>query len=502
MRKLQEILRLRFDAGRSLREIALSACVARSTVQEVLRRFIQADLSWPLPDAMDEAALTAQLYPLDPLPRRHAEPDFASLEKALSRKGMTRKLLWEGYVADQGARAWSYAQFCARWRSFVGTSDAVMRQTYRPGEKLFVDYAGLTAEVVDRTTGEIRTAQVFVAALGYSHAIYAEATWTQTLPDWLGAHSRALAYYGGVPEVVVPDNLKSGVTTPHRYEPELNRAYAEWAAHYGVAVLPARVRTPDDKAKVENGVLQVERQILARLFDQRFFSLAELNAAIREHLEALNAKPFQKREGSRLSALGEERAVLRPLPEQPYHYGIWKRAKVHVDYHIEHDKRLYSVPYPLIGKTVDLRVGDLIEVYHQGKLVAAHPKGYKPGDFSTKAEHRPPAHQAVAELSHERLQLRAQAIGDATATVIAAQMHRKMHPEQTLRTALGILRLARDYSPERLETACRRAVTLKAFSCRAITDLIRSAPPPEPRALPKLQHANIRGMDLFGGESC
>jgi transposase len=418
MRKLQEILRLRFEAGRSLREIALSACVARSTVQEVLRRFAAAGLSWPLPEALNEAALTARLYPLDPLPRR-AEPGFAALNRALARKGMTRKLLWEGYAAEHGS-ALSYSQFCARWSAFVGPGAAVMRQVYRPGEKRFVDYSGLTAEVIDRTTGEVRGAQVFVAALGYSHALYAEATWTQALPDWLGAHTRALEYFGGVPEIVVPDNLKSGVIKPHRYEPEINRAYAEWAAHYGVAVLPARVRTPDDKAKVENGVRHVQQQILARLFGPSFFSLAELNVAIREHLDALNAAPFQKREGSRRSALIEEREVLRALPERRYAYGIWKRAKVHVDYPIAHDKRLYSVPHPLIGKTVDVRIGDLIEIYHHGTLVAAHTPAHKPGDFSTTPEHRPPAHRAVAELSHEKLQQRALAIGEATAAIITA----------------------------------------------------------------------------------
>lgn len=501
MRKLQEILRLRFEAGRSLREIALSACVALSTVQEVLRRFVVAGLVWPLPTELDEAMLTVRLYPVDPVPRR-PEPDFVALDRTLSRKGMTRKLLWEGYALEHGEAALSYPQFCARWSAFVGPDAAVMRQVYRPGEKLFVDYSGLTAEVIDRHTGQVRKAQVFVAALGYSHALYAEATWTQASPDWLGSHTRALEYFDGVPEIVVPDNLKSGVTKPHRYEPEINRAYAEWAAHYGVAVLPARVRTPDDKAKVENGVLQVQRQILARLFGQSFFSLAELNTAIRERLEALNDTPFQKREGSRRSALIEERQVLRALPECRYSYGVWKRAKVHVDYHVAHDKRMYSVPHTLIGKTVDVRVGDLVEIYHHGNLVAAHTPGYKEGDYSTKQEHRSPAHQAVAELSHEKLQQRALAIGEATAAVIGAQIHRKVHREQTLRSAMGILRLAKDYSPERLEAACQRALTLKAYSCRAITDLIRATPPPTPKALPKLRHANIRGQALFAGEPC
>ena len=500
MKKLQEILRLRFEAERSLREIALSACVARSTVQEVLRRFVSAGLSWPLPEALDEAGLSARLYADEPVPRR-AEPDFAALDRALARKGMTRKLLWEGYAVEHGESALSYPQFCARWSAFVGPGSAVMRQVYRPGEKMFVDYSGLTAEVIDRTTGEVRGAQVFVAALGYSHALYAEATWTQALPDWLGAHTRALEYFGGVPEIVVPDNLKSGVTKPHRYEPEINRAYAEWAAHYGIAVLPARVRTPDDKAKVENGVLHVQRQILARLFGQSFFSLAELNLALREHLDALNAAPFQKREGSRRSALIKEREVLRALPERRYTFGTWKRAKVHVDYHIAHDKRLYSVPHTLIGKTVDVRVGDLVEIYHHGTLVAAHTPARTSGDFSTKQEHRSPAHQAVAELSHEKLQQRALAIGEATAAIITAQMHRKVHREQTLRSALGILRLAKT-------TARNGSKQPVSGHWNSSLQLSRDhRPDPRRTAATTQSHAQVaprqypRG-DLFGGEPC
>ena len=499
MKQLMELARLKFALGRSYAEIAGALGVARSTVQEAVKRFGSAGLTWPLPAELDEDALYARLYP-PAVVSGAAEPDFAVLAKELARKGMTRKLLWREYADQHRGQALAYAQFCARFAAFERRTDPVMRLTHKPGARMFVDYAGMTMPITSRLTGEQTFVQIFVAALGYSHAIYAEASASQKEVDWIGSNTRALKFYGGVVEAVVPDNLKSAVTTADRYEPRINGSYQEWAQHYGTAILPARVRAPDDKAKVENAVRLIEQSVLAPLRDRTFFSLAELNGAIAQGLAALNARPFTKREGTRLMALAEERAHLAPLPEKDYAYGQWKRAKVHVDYHIEVDKRFYSVPYVLIGKTMDVRIGEkLLEIYYKGQLKAAHAIGYKPGDFSTKPEHMPQAHRAYLDRTQAQLQRRAGAIGESTATIIARQLTRKTHPEQTYRSSLGILRLAKDYSPAQLEAACRRALELNILSYRSVRDLINVVPRPPRATPPVVTHDNVRGPDYFGG---
>lgn len=497
MKQLMRVARLRYAECRSYAEIAASLGIARSTVQSVVARFQAAGLTWPLPPECDEDALYAQLYPAVPSPRS-IEPDFALVAKELRRKGVTRQLLWREYAAQHDERALAYAQFCARLSAYQQAADPVMRLVHRPGEKLFVDYAGLRMPVIDARTGEVRQAQVFVAALGYSHAIYAEASWTQSEADWIEAHSRALVAFGGVPEAIVPDNLKAAVTRVDRYEPTINASYQEWAAHVGTTILPARVRAPDDKAKAENAVRLVTQSVLAPLRDRQFFSLAELNHAISDGLARLNAKPFTKRDGSRDRMLVEERAQLRPLPTTTYSYGRWRQARVNVDYHIEIDQRLYSVPYRLIRQQVDARVSaTLVEIYHKGQLQAAHPLGTRRGECRTQPEHMPEHHRGYLDRTQTGLQRRAAAIGVATAQIIAAQATRKTHPEQTYRSSLGILRLAKDHGPDALEAACTRALVLHAVSYRAIADLIRH--PATPAAAPTLiTHDNVRGADYYG----
>jgi transposase len=499
MRQLLELARLKFALGRSYSEIAGSLGVARSTVQEAVRRFRSAGLNWPLPAELDDDALYARLYrPV--VTRVAAEPDFAALSKELARKGVTRKLLWREYAEQNPGQALAYAQFCARFAAYERHTDPVMRLVHKPGARMFVDYAGMTMPITDRHTGEITLAQIFVAALGYSHAIYAEASASQQAIDWIGSNTRALQFFGGVPEAIVPDNLKAAVTHADRYEPRIQADYLEWAHHYGTAILPARVRAPDDKAKVENAVRLVEQSILAPLRNRTFFGVAELNTAIAEGLAALHARPFSKRDGNRLAALAQERAHLAPLPDKDYCYGHWKRAKVHVDYHIEVDKRWYSVPHPLIGKTMDVRIGDkLLEIYYKRQLQAAHPIGYKAGDFSTKPEHMPAAHRGYLDRTQTQLQRRAAAIGESAAAVIARQLTRKTHPEQTYRSSLGILRLAKDYNPAQLETACRRALELNILSYRGIRDLIATVPRNVAPESPAMDHDNVRGPDYFGG---
>lgn len=498
MRKIREVLRLKFEAGLGERPIAESLGVVRSTVQECLRRARQAGLSWPLPADLSDDALEARLYPAERVAPSFPRPDFAQVHAELQRKGVTRMLLWQEY---RGAHpdGCEYSAFCDHYQAWAKTQDAVLRQTHAPGDKLFVDYAGQTVGVVDPSTGEIRQAQIFVAVLGHSGYTYAEATWTQAVPDWIGAHVRAFGFLGSSPAAVVPDNLKSGVLKPHRYDPDLNPAYQEFASHYGLAILPARVRKPRDKASVESGVLLVERWILARLRDISFFSLAALNDILRTLMADLNAKPFQKREGSRAGVfVSGDRPALRLLPPQPYEYASWKKSKVHIDYHVEIERRYYSVPYGLIGRTVDVRMtATAMEIFHRGQRVATHLRSGIKGSFTTLPEHRSPRHKAVVELSHERLLREAEGVGPATAAVIRQQVFGRVHPEQTLRRSLGILRLAKDFDALRLEAACLRALTLGSTSYRSIRALIQA---PVQTTLPGLStpvHENLRGPSYY-----
>ena len=497
VRKIREVLRLKAD-GFSDRQIAATIGSARSTVQECVRRARDAGIAWPLAPALDEAALHAKMYrrlvPLSRTPR----PDFAYLHAELRRRGVTRLLLWEEYK-NAHPEGWQYSVFCDQYRRWLATQELVLRQEHAPGDKLFVDYAGQTVPIVDRHTGAIRNAQVFVAVLGFSNYTYAEATLTQGTGDWLGAHVRALEFFGGAPRAIVPDNLRTGITKAHRYDPDINRAYQDFAEYYQLAVLPARVRKPRDKAKVETGVLVVERWILARLRNHTFFSIGELNGFIRDLLERLNRRPFKKIAGNRRSRFEEfERATLRALPARPYEFGEWKKAKVHPDYHVEVARAYYSVPYRLIGERVDVRLtARAVEIFHAGQLVAAHPRAKERAQRLTRRVHRPDKHIAVIDQHLDRVLERAFVIGPATFGVVQAQARGRKHPEETLRSAQGILRLAHDFSPERLELACERALALRALSYRAVRTLIQHPSAPATSPALDLAHENVRGAEYF-----
>jgi len=380
----------------------------------------------------------------------------------------------------------------------------VMRQDHRAGEKLFVDYAGQTVPVIDRATGEIRGAQIFVAVLGASNYTYAEATWTQGLPDWIGSHQRALRFLGGVPELVVPDNLRSGVSKAHRYEPDTNPTYQDMASHYGIAVLPTRVRRPRDKAKVEGGVLVVERWILAALRHRQFFSLRELNAAISELLVKLNNRPFRKLPGCRREHFEQlDRPALQPLPAEPYVYAEWKKARVHIDYHVAVDGHYYSVPHALIKREVDVRMThNTIECFHRGERVASHQRSNLKGRHTTVAAHMPESHRQAGEWSPERLLKWAAKAGPATEKLIRTVMASRKHPQQAYRSCLGILRLGNAYGNERLEAACRRALMLGSCRYKSIESILKHRLDEQPLeeqqelALPDT-HDNIRGPAYY-----
>jgi transposase len=494
MRKIRDVLRLKFVAGLSDRAIARSIDVGRSTVQECLKRARASGLSWPLPDGVDDAQLQAQLYPRTVSVVDIPLPDFAWVHRELSHKGVTRDLLWREY-RTQHINGLGYTAFCGQYRRWLKSADPVMRFEHRAGDKLFVDYAGHTIDLIDRSTGELRSAQIFVAVLGCSNYTFAEATLSQTLPDWLGSHVRAFNFFGGAPAVVVPDNLKSGVTRAHRYDPDINPAYAELAAHYNIAVLPARARKPRDKAKVEGGVLIVERWILACLRHRQFFSLAELNEAIAALLLRLNSRRFKKLEGTRHSRFIElEAKALQPLPQRAYEYATWKKAKVHPDYHVQVEHGYYSVPYTMIRQQVDVRLSEhMIEILKDNVLITRHPRITKRNERKTIDAHRPDKHRAMIDNTVERILARAEVVGVATLAVLTEQFNRKKHPEVALRAAQGILRLKDDFTAAQLEAACAVALTYRLTSYRAIRGFITTPPKdPEPQQLP-LMHDNVRG---------
>ena len=505
MRKIKEVLRLKWGQGLSNRQIAKACGIGRPTVGEYLRRAAEAGLAWPLPANLDEATLERQLFPSPPslAAQTRGVPDWSRVHQALKRKGVTLFLLWQEY-RETHPEGYQYSWFCDHYRAWQGKLDVVMRQDHRAGEKLFVDYAGQTMPVVDRGTGEIREAQIFVAVLGASNYTYAEATWTQGLPDWIGSHRRTFSFLGGVPELVVPDNLRAGVSKAHRYEPDTNPTYQDMAAHYGVAVLPTRVRRPRDKAKVEAGVLVVERWILAALRRRTFFSLTELNAAIRGLLEKLNARPFKKLPGCRRAHFEAlDKPALKPLPAAPYEYAEWKKARVHIDYHVAVEGHYYSVPHALIKKQLDVRITqNTLECFYRGNRVASHRRSQQKGRHTTVPAHMPESHRQTGEWTPQRLSNWAAKTGPATEKLITTVLTSRKHPQQAYRSCLGILRLGKAYGDARLEAACRRALILGSHSYKSIESILKHRLDDKPLAeqqelaLPE-DHDNIRGPSYY-----
>jgi transposase len=505
MRKITEVLRLKFDAKLSHAKIARALGLSKGAVNKYVSLAQAQGLGWPLPEGLDEAALEARLYPPRIGSPRYLEPDHAQLHTELKRKGVTLQLLWSEYAEAAGAQAYRYSQFCERYRQWVKRQKRSLRQVHRAGEKLFIDYCGPTMAVIDASSGEQRSAQIFVAVLGASSYTYAEATWSQSLPDWIGSHQRAFAFFGGVPELLVPDNLRAAVRTPDRYAPEPNATYLELARHYGTAILPARPYKPKDKAKAEVAVQVVERWVLARLRHQPFFSLRELNVAIAALLTELNARPFQKLPGSRRELFEQlDRPALKALPAHSFEYAEWRHAKVGIDYHLSVEGRFYSVPHRLVGERVEVRLtAESVEVLHRGQRVAVHPRRGAQR-FSTLDEHMPKAHQAHRQWSPGRFMNWAQAIGPATLAVVKHQLTDRPHPEHGYRACLGLLKQARGYGPERLEAACARALAIGAPQYRSVSSILQqgldqqpleAAPEEAQRALPL--HANVRGARYY-----
>ena len=505
MRKVREVLRLKHALGMSERLIADAVGVGKTAVGEYLRRSRVIGLRWPLPEGMDEAELERRLFtpagfhdgPTKPL------PDCPKVHEELKRRGVTLMLLWEEYRAEH-ADGYGYSRFCDLYGEWRKRITPTMRQTHVAGEKLFVDWAGDAIPVFDPLTGAEHGARIFVAALGASNYTYAEARWTETLPDWISAHMNALAAIGGVPKAVVCDNLKAGITKPSRYEPGINRSYQDLADHYGFVVLPTRVRKPRDKAKVEVAVLIVERFVLAKLRNRRFFSLDELNAEVRECVATINAKVMKKFAKSRRELLETiDRPALMELPSEPYRYAEWKRCGVAPDYHVEVADHYYSVPFRLLRETVEARLTDTtVEVFHKGARVASHARSSAPNRHTTIPEHMPSAHRRYAEWTPQRMMREAAKIGPATIALVEAIMEAKPHPEQGFRSCLGIISLVRTYGSERVEAASRRGNDIGATTYGSIKSILQngldkayanSKAPDDP----PIRHANIRGRGYY-----
>ena len=504
--KLKDILRLHHEAHLSQRQIARSLKLSVGVISEYLTRARLAGIAWPLPPDVGEDQLVAILQPKrnGAVTALLAEPDFAELSVELSRKGMTRQLLWEEYAERHPKNHYSYSRFTVLYRAWHKKQRISMRQTHRAGEKLFVDYAGLTLKIIDPRSGEERPAQVFVSVLGMSSYTYAEATWTQSLPDWIGSHVRAFEFYGGVPEVVVPDNLKSAVSNACGYDPELNPSYAQLAAYYQTAVIPARPYKPKDKSKAEVGVQIVERWIMMRLRKVQLFSLGEANRAIRVLLDDLNNRPFKQRPGSRRSQFEMiDRPELKPLPHTAYAYRHIVKARAHIDYHVSYDAHHYSLPCRLRGEEVMVHAGEqMIALFYQGKCVAEHPRSRKPSGHTTNTAHMPKAHAKHQEWTPSRFLNWAQGIGSATQRVVRYQLESRPHPEQGYRACSGILSLARKYGKARLEAACLRAVKIDGLHYKNLASILATSLDKLPIETEKQQslpatHDNLRGADYY-----
>ena len=506
MRQLRQILKLKYHTGLTHREIAKACSIGAGTVSTYIARAREAGLTWPLPPELDDATLEKRLFKLAQVAgTARPLPEWATIHRELKRVGVTLHLLWLEY-REIHPEGYAYSQFCDRYRRWRRKLSPSMRQRHRPGEKVFLDFSGKHPHLVDCNTGELIPVELFVGVLGASSYTYAEATRTQQLPDWCTANTRMLEFFGGAPAVYVPDNLKSAIDIPCRYEPEVNRTFDDFAAHYGGVVIPARSAKPKDKAKVESAVLVAQRWIIARLRNRDFFSLAELNQAIRALLPELNDRPMRHIGLSRREQFEQiDQPALKPLPKQRYQLAHWKTVRVNIDYHIALEHNFYSVPYQLIHEPLEARyTTSTVELYLDSRRITSHQRLYGRGKASTLPEHMPRSHRAHAEWTPSRLIHWASKAGPATAQVVTEILNRKRHPELGYRACLGLMRLGKQYGDVRLEAACVRAAHLKAFTYRTIKNILSSGfdqmPIESPDANPSPPgptHENIRGPGYY-----
>jgi len=506
MRQIKEILRLKFAANLSHRKISSSLNIAVGTVSVYTKRASELGISWPLPEEMSERELEKLFFPTPKASGRFGRiaPDCPAIHQELKKKGVTKQLLWEEYKQAHGRAGYQLSQYCGYYRRWLKSQQRSMRHVHKAGEKLFVDYSGATVPIVNPNTGEARFAEIFVAVLGASNYTFVMASWTQRKADWIESHVKAFEFLGGVPEIVVPDQLRSAVSKPCRYEPEINTSYQHMASHYSTVIIPARPLKPKDKAKAENAVLIVQRWILARLRHQTFFTLAELNIVIKALLEDLNQRPFKKLPGSRLSQFELlDKPALKALPASPYTYLEFKLARVNIDYHFEFEKHYYSVPHHLVKSQVELQISrDGIAVFFKGNQVARHARSQRLGGFTTQNTHMPEAHQQHQKWTPKRLTSWGAKIGQSTEQMVQELLKQKRHPEQAYRACLGLLNLAKQYSNVRLEAACERALHINAPRLKNVKSILKSnmdqLPLPIEVQEPNTDgHPNVRGSHYY-----
>lgn len=506
MRKLKEILRLKYGCKLKHRQIANSLSISSGSISNYATRAAQLGItSWPLSDKWDDLTLAQAFFKTKVRTKKNAVPDWSVVHQELTSKTMTLLLLWDEYVDRHPEGFYSYNHFCRLYKAWNKTQKLSMRQNHKAGEKLFIDYCGPKMNIVDPDTGEIKTAEIFVAVMGASNYTYAEATWSQELENWVMSHARCFEYLGGVPEMIIPDNLRSGVSRACRYEPDLNPTYQQLASYYNTVIIPARPYKPKDKAKAEVAVQIVERWIMAVLRHETFYSLRQLNLRIKELLADLNQRPMKKLPGTRLSQFEAlDKPVLKPLPAEQYVYTCVKPVKVHIDYHVEVEKHYYSVPHTLARQKLEAHTtGEQVTLYHKGKQVALHPRSHRLGGHTTIDAHMPVAHQKQQQWSPERFEKWAASIGSSTEKLVMQLLAAKKHPQQSYRVCLGLLSLAKKYSPQRLEAACHRALAMGVSRLKSITSILAkgldSQPLPEtqPDLLADIEHENIRGNHYY-----
>ncbi len=509
MRKLREVFRLKFEERRKHREIATACKISPGTVSDMVCRFGEAGLEWPT--KLSDEELENALYSSSASTVKETEsrpvPDWNEVHRELQnpKVHLTLHQLWKEYKQQNPENHYSYSSFCEQYKSWANKLEPVMRQTHKFGEKCFVDFAGDRLPIIDPDTGEVREAEIFVATLGASNYLYCDVCWSQDLPNWLRMHVNLMDYLKGCPAVLVPDNLKAGVTKACYYEPSVNISYEELGKHYGVAIIPTRVAKPKDKAKVEGGVLIVEREILAPLRKRTFVGLCEAREALWEKLEEVNSRPFQKLEGSRRELFEKyEKPELRPLPKYRFDEGIWLQAKVHIDYHIQVKGHYYSVPYSYIGRRLEVRLtSSTVTAFWQSERIASHKRNFKKSGHTTLDEHMPEHHRRQKDWTPAKVASWAESIGPETHALVSGILARRRHPEQGVRACLGVMSLRRKFNAERLERACRRAVLAGAFSYQSVDSILKknldSQPLPEAKPQrPIGHHENVRGSAYYG----
>lgn len=504
MRKIKEVLRLVFDCKASKYQAAKASGISHSTAGDYLARFKAAGIAWPLPTDAANTFLEEKLYPKSLSNRCVRAPlDYEYLFREVRRPYVTLTLLWEEYKI-QHPDGYQRSQFAQLFREYNKKLQFSMRQEHKAGEKTFIDF-GDGLFLTDPKTGDKIPTKLFVSVWGASCYTYSRATLGEDLESWIDVNTRAFEYFKCAPKALVPDNLKAGVTKACRYEPELNPTYADFARHYGVAILPARPYRPKDKAKVENGVLIAKRLIIGRLRNRIFTSLADLNQAIFELIEALNDKPLTALKVSRkdlFESLDKPNAL--KLPEDSFEFAQWKKARVGINYHVAFEKHFYSVPYTLIHEELEIRATlTTVEIYKKGQRLYSHKRSYKIHGYTTQKEHMPPSHQKYLEWTPERIIEWAKKYGPSVEELVNTILFEREHPEQAYRSCLGIIRLANHYDPARLNKACQRAIAYHNHSYRAVRtileknlDQIEASITQSPASV--LLHENVRGPEYYG----